>query len=95
MWTGAGTPPDIEQAVPFRSLQTRIPQSVSALDRFVPDEANAWSRKATHIAIKHVDRQQTSFTSEALFLSFLLPNVHSHAATACGILRPQGADREA
>ena len=90
MRTGGWTPPDLAQVDPFADLQTRIAQSVSALEAFEPDEVNAWSGEALDIAITHLGTQPTSFTSKTFLMSFLLPNFHFYAAIAYGILRMQG-----
>lgn len=90
MRTGAWTPPDLAQVVPFGDLQARIERSVSALEAFRPDEVNAWSGKELDIAITHVSPDPTPLTSETFFLSFLLPNFHFHAVTAYDILRMNG-----
>ncbi|MEZ5935718.1 MAG: DUF1993 domain-containing protein [Alphaproteobacteria bacterium] len=90
MRTGAWTPPDLAQVVPFSALQARIARTVSALEAFRPDEVNAWSGNYLDILITHVSPQPTAFTSETFLLSFLLPNVHFHAVTAYDILRTRG-----
>ncbi|MGI9505615.1 MAG: DUF1993 domain-containing protein [Geminicoccaceae bacterium] len=90
MRTGAWTPPDLAQVVPFADLQARIARTGSALKAFEPDEVNTWSDKELNILIEHVSPQPTAFTSATFFLSFLLPNFHFHAVTAYDILRTQG-----
>lgn len=90
MRTGAWTPPDLAQVVPFSDLQSRMARAVAALEAFAPDEVNAWSGKALDIGITHVSPQPVAFTSETFLLSFLLPNVHFHAVTAYDILRMSG-----
>lgn len=90
MRTGAWTPPNLAQVVPFVDLQSRITRTVSALEAFRPDEVNAWSGKELDIEITHVSPRPTAFTSETFLLSFLLPNFHFHAVTAYDILRTRG-----
>jgi uncharacterized protein len=86
MRTGAWTPPDLAQVVPFADLQTRIARTEAALEAFKPDAVNAWSNKQLDISITHVSPEPTPFTSETFLLSFLLPNFHFHAVTAYDIL---------
>lgn len=88
--TGAWTPPELAQVVPFADLQARIARTVTQLEAFKPDEVNAWSGKVLDISITHVSPKPTSFTSETFLLSFLLPNFHFHAVTAYDILRTRG-----
>tara|TARA_R100000365_G_scaffold3300_1_gene10635 strand:+ start:1821 stop:2354 length:534 start_codon:yes stop_codon:yes gene_type:complete len=90
MRTGAWTPPDLTQVVPFADLQARIARTESALVAFKPDEVNSCSSKELDILIAHVSPWPTAFTSETFLLSFLLPNFHFHAVTAYDILRTSG-----
>lgn len=90
MRTGAWTPPDLVQVVPFADLQARVAGTVSALEAFGPEEVNACSGKALDILITHVSPRPTAFTAETFLLSFLLPNFHFHAVTAYDILRTRG-----
>ena len=90
MRTGAWTPPDLAQVVPFADLQARIAQTELALEAFKPDEVNACSGKELDILITHVSPRPTAFTSVTFLLSFLLPNFYFHAVTAYDILRTRG-----
>lgn len=90
MRTGAWTPPDLAQVVPFADLKARMAGTEAALEAFRPDEVNAWSGKELDIGITHVSPQPTAFTSETFLLSFLVPNFYFHAVTAYDILRTRG-----
>ena len=90
MRTGAWTPPELAQIVPFAALQARMAETEAALEAFRAEEVNAWSGKELNIGITHVSPQPTAFTSETFLLSFLLPNFHFHAVTAYDILRTRG-----
>jgi len=74
---------------------------VKALEAFTPEEINACSGKAMDIVVyQPVDETNhttsawgprlLTFTPEIYLLSYALPNLHFHAATAYAILRTHG-----
>src|SRR5690242_406368 len=85
--TGAFTPPALVGPVPFADLQAMIAEAEAALTALTPDEVNSWAGRVLDLQI---GPRRLAFTSEALILSFTLPNFHFHAVTAYDILRSRG-----
>ena len=85
--TGVFDPPALRGAVPFAELQAMTADTVTALRTLSPDEVNGWAGKDLDLQI---GPRRLRFTSETFVLSFSLPNVHFHAATAYAILRTNG-----
>jgi hypothetical protein len=72
----------------YAGLQTLLAEAETTV--------RGWSREAVDAlaggeVLFDTGRTRTSFTAEAFFLSFSLPNFHFHAVTAYGILRMTGA----
>jgi len=99
--TGAFTPPPLIGAMPFANLQAMVGEAVKALEAFTPEEINACSGKTMDIVVyQPVDETNhttsawgprlLTFTPEIYLLSYALPNLHFHAATAYAILRTHG-----
>jgi uncharacterized protein len=85
--TGLFDPPALVGAAPFADLQAMIGRAVEALEAFVPDEVDGWAGKDLDLQI---GPRRLAFTAEDFVLSFSLPNIHFHAATAYAILRTRG-----
>jgi hypothetical protein len=85
--TGVFDPPGLRGAIPFAELQAMTADTVAALRALSPDEVNGWAGKDLDFQI---GPRRLRFTSETFILSFSLPNVHFHAATAYAILRTNG-----
>lgn len=85
--TGAFTPPALVGPVPFAALQGMIAEAESSLTAFTPDAVNACAGRDLDLQI---GPRRLAFTSETFILSFSLPNLHFHAATAYNILRSRG-----
>jgi len=99
--TGAFTPPPLIGSMPFANLQAMVGDAVKALEAFTSEEINACSGKNLDIVIyQPIDEENhttspwgprlLTFAPEALLLSYTLPNIHFHAATAYAILRTRG-----
>jgi hypothetical protein len=71
----------------FAALQAMVGETVAGLGAFTPEEVDAWAGKKLDLQI---GPRRLLFTAETFILSFSLPNVHFHAATAYGILRTNG-----
>lgn len=85
--TGAFTPPALVGPVPFSDLQGMMEKAKRALEAFEPDEVNGWSGRPLDLQI---GPRKLAFTSEALILSFSMPNFYFHVVTAYDILRMRG-----
>jgi hypothetical protein len=85
--TGVFGPPALVGAMPFADLQAMIARAVTALEAFTPDEVNGWAGRDLDLQI---GPRRLAFTAETFLLSFSLPNIHFHAATAYAILRTRG-----
>ena len=85
--TGVFAPPALRGSIPFADLRAMIAQAEAALKALTPDEVNAWAGKDL---VLQIGPRKMAFTAENFILSFSLPNVHFHAATAYGILRTKG-----
>lgn len=99
--TGAFNPPPPIGMMPFIDLQGIVADAITALEILTPDQVNSWSGKNLDIDLfRPVDEKHATtsswaartleFTSETFLLSFSLPNLHFHAATAYNILRSRG-----
>lgn len=85
--TGVFEPPGLVGPVAFVELQAMMDKAEAALTAYVPNEVNSWAGRDLNLQI---GPRRLAFTSETLILSFSLPNFHSHAITACDILRSRG-----
>lgn len=71
----------------FDALQALIADARAAMERVTPDEINALAGGEVTFEAADVSR---AFSTEAYVLSFALPNLHTHAATAYDLLRWKG-----
>lgn len=71
----------------YAGLQKLIADAQTALAALSPDEVNALEGKDM---VFKMGEMQMPFTAEGFLLSFSLPNLHFHAATAYDILRLKG-----
>ncbi|WP_445928370.1 DUF1993 domain-containing protein [Methylobacterium sp. CB376] len=85
--TGVFAPPGLVGPVPFVELQAMMGKAEAALEAYTPDEVNSWAGRELDLQI---GPRRLAFTSEALILSFSLPNFYFHAVTAYDILRARG-----
>lgn len=84
---GVFAPPALVGPVPFADLRAMIGKAETTLERYTPEEVNAWAGKKLDLQI---GPRRLAFTSETLILSFSLPNFYFHAVTAYDILRSRG-----
>lgn len=85
---GVFQPPKDLPELDYAGLQNKISETLAALDEYPADRVNAWEGREL---IFQIGDRKVPFTAEGFVLSFSLPNVHFHAATAYDILRMKGA----
>jgi hypothetical protein len=85
--TGVFDPPALIGAMPFSDLRSMIAQAQAALEAFTLAEIDRWAGRELDLQI---GPRRLAFTAETYILSFALPNLHFHAATAYAILRTRG-----
>ena len=71
----------------YAGLQAMIAEARATMGRYTPDEINAREGSDLVFRAGEIERH---FTAEGFVLSFSLPNLHFHAATAYDILRGKG-----
>jgi hypothetical protein len=86
--TGVFDPPALVGAMPFADLRAMIARAQAALEACAPAEIDRWTGRELDLQI---GPRRLAFTAETYILSFALPNLHFHAATAYAILRMRGA----
>jgi len=84
---GLFEPPAKLAALDYRGLQKLVADTREALQKLTPAEVNALEGRDV---IFQLGSFKLPFTSENFVLSFSLPNLHFHAATAYDILRMKG-----
>lgn len=72
----------------FAGLQALVADALARLKALTPDEVNALEGRDV---VFKMGQAQIPFTAEGFLMSFSLPNLHFHAATAYDILRQKGA----
>ncbi|MEQ8859739.1 MAG: DUF1993 domain-containing protein [Pseudomonadales bacterium] len=86
--SGVFTPPKDLPELDYAGLQDKIAETLEALGAYTPAQVNAWEGRDM---VFQIGDRKVPFTAEDFVLSFSLPNVHFHAATAYDILRIKGA----
>ncbi|MFM8754636.1 MAG: DUF1993 family protein [Phenylobacterium sp.] len=81
---GPPAPMDLDYA----GLQAHVADALSRLRALSADEVNALEGRDV---VFKLGSSQIPFTAEGFLMSFSLPNLHFHAATAYDILRQKGA----
>jgi uncharacterized protein len=71
----------------YAGFQRLVAETLAALERYTPDAVNALQGGDVSFVL---GEHKLPFTAEEFVLSFSLPNLHFHAATAYDILRMQG-----
>ena len=84
---GLFEPPKNLGALDYRGLQKLVADTRDALQKLTPAEVNALEGRDV---VFQIGNFKLPFTSEGFVLSFSLPNLHFHAATAYDILRMRG-----
>jgi hypothetical protein len=84
--TGIFRGPGDRPAHNYAELQALIAEAREAVEKVTPEDIN--SRENTDVVFQADPKR--IFTTEAFVMTFSLPNVHFHAATAYGILRAKG-----
>src|SRR5215475_6861879 len=72
----------------FTALRSRIAETLAALEAIQPAEVEAFMGRDMRFEFRE---RRLEFTAENFLLSFSLPNLYFHAATAYDILRWKGA----
>ena len=85
--TGVFGPP-APQELDYAGLQALVADAHTRLKALSEDEVNALEGREV---IFKLGQAQIPFTAEGFLMSFSLPNLHFHAATAYDILRQKGA----
>ncbi len=85
--TGEFRPPSGGDQADYAGLQQLVAQSRQAIEAYDKATVDAFEGKPV---IFHIGGNQMPFTAENFVLSFSLPNVYFHAATAYDILRMKG-----
>lgn len=80
--------PPAPQDLDYAGLQALVTDAVSRLKALSPDEVNALEGRDV---VFKLGSSQIPFSAEGFLMSFSLPNLHFHAATAYDILRQKGA----
>jgi hypothetical protein len=76
------------QELDYAGLEALVADALARLKALSPDEVNALEGKDV---VFRIGQGQIPFTAEGFLMSFSLPNLHFHAATAYDILRQKGA----
>ena len=84
---GLFRPPGDRTAYDFAGLRTRVAEACAAIEAVTPEAFDA--HQGADVAFEAGEVRRL-FTAEGFLLSFSLPNVHFHAATAYDILRMKG-----
>lgn len=81
-----GPPRDLPD-LDYRGLQRKLGETLDRLESFTPEQVDGHEGGDVVFGI---GERQIPFTAEGFVLSFSLPNLHFHAATAYDILRMKG-----
>ena len=85
--SGGFSPPAPLPAVTYADLQDRIAQAREILAGYTAEQVNAWADRDVTFKSGSVS---VPFRAPEFILSFSLPNLYFHAATAYDILRMEG-----
>lgn len=85
--SGQFLPPSDRRLHDYAALQGLVTDANDAMRKVTAEEINS---RAGHDVVFQVQDFRREFTTEGFVLSFSLPNVHFHAATAYDILRMRG-----
>lgn len=88
---GVFSPPKKMQPGDYQGLVDMVDEARSQLTAYSEDEINALAGKAVTFKM---DSMEIPFTAENFVMSFSLPNLNFHAATAYDLLRAQGVALE-
>lgn len=80
--------PPAPQELDYAGLEALVADAHARLKALTPDEVNAIEGRDVVFKMGQVS---IPFTAEGFLMSFSLPNLHFHAATAYDILRQKGA----
>ena len=80
--------PPAPQDLDYAGLQGLVADAHTRLKALSVDEVNALEGREV---LFRIGQSQIPFTAEGFLMSFSLPNLHFHAATAYDILRQKGA----
>ncbi|MFO0541550.1 MAG: DUF1993 family protein [Phenylobacterium sp.] len=80
--------PPAPQDLDYAGLQALVADALARLKALSTDEVNALEGRDV---VFKLGQSQIPFTAEGFLMSFSLPNLHFHAATAYDILRQKGA----
>lgn len=86
--SGTFSPPPPIPPLDYEALQGLVADARRTLEALTPETVNAWEGR--DIAFK-IGERTMPFTAEGFLMTFSLPNLHFHAATAYDILRMKGA----
>lgn len=81
-----GRPPETPP-FDYAGLQNHLAEASATLKTYTREEVNAFQGRDL---LLHVGERKALFTAEDFLLSFSIPNLHFHAATAYDILRSRG-----
>lgn len=85
--SGEFAPPSGLAELDYAGFQGLVGDTLTALEGYAPDAVNALQGGDLTFAL---GEHKLPFTAEDFVLTFSLPNLHFHAATAYDILRMQG-----
>ena len=85
--SGRFAPPPPSPPLAWDVLRERIADAVARIEAVTPDELETLSRREV---LFEAGGRQRLFTAAEFVLSFSVPNLHFHAATAYDILRLKG-----
>lgn len=80
--------PPAPQDLDYAGLQALVTDAVNRLKAISPEDVNALEGRDV---VFKLGSSQIPFSAEGFLMSFSLPNLHFHAATAYDILRQKGA----
>ncbi len=85
--TGVFTPPKSSKPLDYAGMQSFVKETAAELEAVRADEVNAAQGRSVLFKMGELEMP---FTAENFILSFSLPNLYFHAATAYDILRMNG-----
>jgi hypothetical protein len=85
--SGVFTPPSTTEQLDYSGLQSMLTETKSELENLDPEQVNGLSGKSMIFKFKDYE---LPFTAENFVMSFSLPNLYFHTATAYDILRHNG-----
>ena len=87
MRSGRFAPPPPSPPLTWDALRERVAEALAQVEAVAPDELDALSRREV---LFEAGGRRRLFTAAEFVLSFSIPNLHFHAATAYDILRLKG-----